>query len=49
MACGSSTEPTAEESRGLDNAEAMLNAAPEELSAIHANELAEPEQNATAD
>jgi len=43
LACGSSTEPTAQDSRELDNAEELLNAAPDELSGIDANALAAPQ------
>lgn len=49
LGCGSSTEPSAEERRQLDNAEEMLNAAPDELSGISTDELSEPEQNAPAE
>ena len=49
MACGSSTQPSSEDSRQLDNAEEMLNSAPEELSGIDATGLDEPEQNAPAE
>ena len=45
LACSSSTEPSAEESSRLDNAEDMLNSAPAELSNIDAGEL---ERNAPA-
>ena len=47
LSCGSSTEPSAEESRRLDNAEEMLNAAPDELSDVDAGDMPQPEQNAT--
>ena len=45
LACSSSTEPSTEDSRRLDNAEDMLNSAPTELSNIDAGEL---ERNAPA-
>lgn len=38
-ACGDRTAPTAEESRSLDNAGEMLNAAPDALSNIDASEI----------
>lgn len=41
LGCGDSTEPTGEESRRLDNTEAMLDAAPGELDDIDAGELDE--------
>ncbi len=46
LACGEPTTPSSEESRQLDNAEAMLNSAPAELSDVDAGELGEAEQNA---
>ena len=49
LACGNSTEPTAEESRQLDNAEELLNSAPDDLSNIDAGELSDAEQNEAAD
>ena len=41
--CAERTEPSAEESRQLDDAAEMLNAADEQLSDIDANALADPE------
>ena len=46
LSCGSSTAPGSEESGRLDNAEAMLNSAPSELSDIDAGGLGESEGNA---
>jgi hypothetical protein len=45
VACGPSTSPTSEDSRELDNAEAMLNSAASELDTIDADELERAEQN----
>ena len=49
LACGSSTQPSADDSEQLDNAEEMLNSAADELSSINADELGEPQQNASGD
>lgn len=46
FACSEPTTPSSEESRQLDDAEAMLNGAPAELSNVEAGELDQMERNA---
>lgn len=48
LACSEPTTPSGEQSRKLDDAEAMLNSAPAELSNIDAAELDAAERNAPA-
>lgn len=48
LSCSTETAPSAEESRQLDDAEAMLNSAPSELSNIDAGELEAAGHNAPA-
>ena len=49
LSCGDPTAPSTEESWQLDNAEAMLNAAPDELSNIDTGELDADGRNAPAE
>ncbi len=45
LSCSDSTTPSSEDSRQLDDAEAMLNSAPGELSNVDSGELGEADQN----
>jgi hypothetical protein len=46
LSCGNPTSPSTEDDRQLDNAEDMLNAAPEELSGIDEGDLSGTAENA---